>query len=289
MPTNLPKRPTIPDIIHTNPKETQTKAKELLQTRSEKEERDLLVKRNKELKKLKGIKHSTHFYEIIAKYIRGTTVKELAKEYHFTETRIVEMIEEHSRDLVNARETNAIVLGNTYHNQSVERLKKTEVLNEEFLSLLSPPTSPNLSEEEALFCWLYVHKGDSEEAIEEAGLNIGLFKSQRVTYKRGILTRSIYLQNKTNIAQYIKELREAKYHSDDITKKYVQELILDEIDKIKQRGDKRDSVNLRQLIELLGKSIGAFTERIEIHEVDPNKALDHLIELAKEANVKELS
>jgi len=200
------------------------------------------------------------------------------------------MIETHTRDLVNAREANALIMSepDTYSNLAVDKLKKTEVLNEEFFSLLSPPDSNLLTEEEALFSWILVHKGDSQEAIEESGLEVGLFKTQRVTYKRGLLTRSLFLQQKKNVANYITELRERKYYSNDIDKKYVQELILEEIGKAKQRGDNKDAVNIRQLIELLGRSIGAFTERIEIHDVDPSKSLDLLIEMAKEASVKEV-
>ena len=63
----------------------------------------------------------------------------------------------------------------------------------------------------------------------------------------------------------------------------MQELLLEQIEQTKLRGDRKDSVNLRQLIELLGKTIGAFTERVEVHEIDPSKSLDLLIEMAKDA------
>ena len=199
------------------------------------------------------------------------------------------MMEEHFRDVANAKAAHSLVITRRDgYNPVIEKLKATEVINEEFLSLLSPDDSPTLTEEEALFSWIYVHKGDSIEALETAGLHIGLFPDRPATYKRGLLTRSIFLQNKANIAQYIKELREKKYYTEDVTKQYVQELLLEQIAQMQLKGDKRDAVNLRQTIELLGKTIGAFTEKIEVHEVDPSRSLDLLISMAKEASVKEL-
>jgi hypothetical protein len=63
---------------------------------------------------------------------------------------------------------------------------------------------------------------------------------------------------------------------------------LEQIDQVKSKGDRKDAVHLRQLIELLGKTIGAFTEKIEVMEYNPSKSLDLLIELASAASVKEL-
>jgi hypothetical protein len=243
------------------------------------------------LRELKGIVREDCFYKVIEGYIKGKTTPELSTEFHYSEDKIIRMVEEHYKDLVNAKEAHALCItrGGDGYNPVFEKLKASEVMTESFLALLSPWDSCTLSEEEALFSWIYVHKGDSIEAVESSGLNIGLFEERPVTYKRGILTRSLYLQNKANIAAYIKELREKKYYTEDITKQYVQELLLEQIAQMKLKGDKRDGVNLRQTIELLGKTIGAFTEKIEIHEVDPSRSLDLLIEMAKEASVSELN
>ena len=51
----------------------------------------------------------------------------------------------------------------------------------------------------------------------------------------------------------------------------------------------RFRAQILKTIELLGKTVGAFTERIEIHEVDPANALDQLIEMAQEATVQEIT
>jgi hypothetical protein len=42
--------------------------------------------------------------------------------------------------------------------------------------------------------------------------------------------------------------------------------------------------NLLRAIELLGKTVGAFVDKVEIQEVKAADALDQLIEMAKSAN-----
>lgn len=264
-------------------------AKKLLRVRGEREDYYSLTTRNQRLRELKGISKEENFYEILDLYLKGTTIQEISSQYHYHEDKVRRMIDDHHEQLSNSRAAHALVITSTEgYNPVLEKLKAIEVINDDFLDKLSPPTSHTLTEEEALFCWIYVHKGDSQEAIEMATLDTGLFKDQIVTYKRGIFSRSLYLQNKDNVAQYIVDLREQRYYTEDISKQYIQQLLLEQIDQVKSKGDKKDAVHLRQLIELLGKTIGAFTEKIEVMEYNPSKSLDLLIEMAQEASVKEL-
>jgi hypothetical protein len=265
-------------------------AKRLLRIKKEREAQWDRNGRLAALRKLGGITKEKYFYEILDKYLKGTTTSELSLQYNYTEDKLIQMLEEHYRDIVNAKEAHSLcITDNQGYNPIHEKLKAVETITDDFLSLLSPPNSPTLSEEEALFSWILVHKGDAVEAVEEAGLSLGLFKDRAPTYRRGILTRSLYLQNKNNISQYIKTLRDEKYQTEEITKQYIQQELLEQISQMKLKGDRKDAVNLRQSIELLGKTIGAFTEKIEVHEVDPSRSLDLLISMAKEASIKELT
>lgn len=266
-----------------------TEASELLSIAEKRIDKKDRNERLAELRELKGVTKEEYFYNILDDYLKGVPIKELVGKYNYSDKHIRDMIENHHQQLVNARSANALaVTQKDGYNPVLEKLKKIEVLNQEFFDKLSPEDSPTLSEEEALFAWMYVHRGDSREAVEMSTLDVGLFKDQPVTYKRGIFSRAVYLQHKPNVASYIKELRNTKYRQDDVNKTYVQELLLEEIQQIKEKGDKKDSKTLSRLIELLGKTIGAFTERVEVMEVDPSKSLDLLIDMAKEANIKEL-
>ena len=264
-------------------------ARELIKKREQREDYYDLTKRKSQLRSLKGISKEKNFYEILDHYLKGATTPWLAEEFNYPEDKINQMIREHHEQLTNSRMAHSLcITSKEGYNPVLEKLKAIEVINDDFLGKLSPNDSPTLTEEEALFCWIYVHKGDSHEAIEMSTLDIGLFKDQVVTYKRAVFSRSLYLQNKNNIAQYITQLREQRYYTEDISKQYIQQLLLEQIDQVKSKGDRKDAVHLRQLIELLGKTIGAFTEKIEVMEYNPSKSLDLLIELASAASVKEL-
>lgn len=266
-----------------------TEASELLKIAEKRIDQADRNNRLAELRKLKGVTKEEYFYNLLDDYLKGAPIKELEKKYNYSGNKIREMIENHHQQLVNARSANALAITTREgYNPVLEKLKKIEVLNQDFFDKLSTEDSPTLSEEEALFAWIYVHRGDSREAVEMSTLDAGLFKDQPVTYKRGIFSRAVYLQHKPNVASYIKELRNNKYRQDDVNKTYVQELLLEEIQQIKEKGDKKDSKTLSRLIELLGKTIGAFTERVEVMEVDPSKSLDLLIDMAKSATVREL-
>lgn len=270
-------------------KEKLKEAKNLLRKDKEKYKTKQEFEISRALRDLEGTHKELYFYEILDKYLKGAKTKDLALEYHYPEYKIAEMITMHHKDLVNARSAHALASTNKQGNNIIiDKLKATEVINEDFMLLLSQDTSSTLSESEALYAWIYVHRGDTEEAIEMSGLQVGLYKTESATYKRGLMARSFYLQNKPNVSKYIKELREQKFYADDVDKRYVQELILEQIDQLRQQGTKRDIRTLSKMIELLGKTIGAFTEKIEISEVDPSKSLDLLIQMAKEAQVSEI-
>jgi hypothetical protein len=277
-------------VTHDTPDKKQ--AALILQTQKKREKIDTIAQEKTLKRKELGLDKSlTHYkYEIVDKFIKGTPIPQLAEEYHYSHQKISEVILEHHKDLTNARAANALQFtSKDGYNLILEKLKATEVINDEFLLALSPSDSLTLSEAEALYAWVYVTRGDTKEAIEMSNLNTGLFKEVPVTYKRGVLSRSLYLQQKPNVAKYIKELREQRFQVDNVNKSYVQELILEQIDQVKQRGTQQDLRNMSKLIELLGKTIGAFTEKIEISEVDPSKSLDLLIDMAKKAQVKEIN
>lgn len=230
--------------------------------------------------------------KILYEYAYGSDVNTLSTKYSLHPSDIRRFINERLEALINYKERD--ILKESGHDKkekcmrSLQKLKDSELITENFLTSLSDSNDPILTDEEALFAQLYVRTGDSQEAIQGSNLDDGLIETRGPSYKRGILIRSSYLREKPNIKEYISTLREDLFSTNDISKQRVQELLVEEIYKMKEKGDPRDKINLRQTIELLGKTIGAFTEKVEIHEVDPSKSLDALIEMAKEAEVREL-
>lgn len=228
---------------------------------------------------------------ILLGYSRGLTTEELEEKYNLHRSDIRAFINLSISNLMNYKERNILRVRGSQEQvvlqRSLQKLKDMELITETFLSLLSSPSSPTLSDEEALFAQLYIRTGNSEEAIKGSGLDDGLINTG-AGYRRAILVRSSYLREKPNVKEYIDTLRSTLFSPHDIEKGKIQELLIEEIYKMKEEGNPRDKTNLRQTIELLGKTIGAFTEKVEIHEVDPSKSLDALIQMATEATVREI-
>jgi hypothetical protein len=124
-------------------------------------------------------------------------------------------------------------------------------------------------------------------------LDVGLYKERkkqhRFGYSQSLILRSHYLNSKENVATYIKEIREKRFIDSDIGKARVQSELLDQLQYMKASGDPRYKKDILRCIELLGKTVGAFTERIELTQVDPSSALDKLIEMAQEAEVRSIT
>lgn len=231
---------------------------------------------------------------MIYEFSRGIDLEDLSTKYNYTYKDIHKAVNKMLEDLLNIKESR-VLEDNKYKKGlkgpiqvSIRKLKDYKLINEDFLSLLSEDDSKTLSEEESLFSYLYVYRGDAHEGLETSGLSTGLIKGSE-SYRKALTIRAAYLREKPNVASYIQRLREERYITTDVTKDSVQSMLLEELAVMKERGDVRDRVNIRQTIELLGKTIGAFTERVEIHEVDPSSSLDLLIEMAKEAETKELT
>ena len=237
-------------------------------------------------------------------YAEGAlSVKQLAKKYNTSENNIQLIVSRAWQSLTNVRESRALLGGGEGAEKALTTLRGTNLINQAFLSMLSLepegeslPTSLTMTDPEAIYCWVYVHTGDNHTACLQAGLDVGLLKTarhgkddgDRLSYDKALTLRGLYLRQLPHIASYIKELREKRLIDQDVSKSRIQSELIDQLTQMKEEGDPKYRKDILRTIELLGKTIGAFVERVEITEIDPAKALDQLIEMAKTGAVKEL-
>ena len=255
--------------------------------------------------KAEGTLTSQEHLSIVADYTKGElTVNEIAKKYSTTSDNVGLIVNRHWKALCNMRESRALVsadpsLVNSKRNGAssahvvLRELEKAKTFNQEFLDRLSEPDAALLTDEEAMYAWILVHSGDTDDALITSGLDVGLYKDStkdhRFSYDKAIKIRKIYMDNKPNVVAYIKELREKRLIDADVGKARVQSELLEQLHQMKHSGDThRFRTQMLKTIELLGKTVGAFTERVEITEVDPANSLDALIEMAQEATVREI-
>lgn len=248
-----------------------------------------LIKRGKIRTKTKSNKYWK--YQVIDDYLLGDSVHSITKKYGIKDDEVNKIIQAQLRALLNKREETIIKY---MYNNSLQvyanKLKEWQVMTESFTSLLSPPTSPDLSESEMMFAFVYANEYDDKLALSLSGLDVGLEDDKEsdcvctVTREKAIRFRILYLLKKKNIKDYIDKLREENYKEAGIDKSKVMSELYDLLESLKKtRSEKRDNnKELLKVIELLGKGLGVWVEKIEVGKIDPSEALDRLIEMAKE-------
>jgi len=152
----------------------------------------------------------------------------------------------------------------------------------ELSSLLSPVNSTDLTASEIAFAFILHSTGSMTTALKESEFSKVLGSNSAFIQVLGN-----YLLMKPNVQSFLKKLESDQELQLDVTKGVVQNELVSQIyqlkDKIATSTDSRtgDRGYLLKAIELLGKTIGAFQDKITVEQVDPGQALDKLIEMAK--------
>jgi hypothetical protein len=229
---------------------------------------------------------------ILESYSQGQSVVEIAKELSVDSQDVDSYITAFYSNMVNTRQTNALrtslvasgkasaAKGNKVIIKS--KFRDPNNINEDFLSKLSDWDSTSPSDAEHHYAYTYGHTGNNKRALKEAGL-LAKHTSPSSTLSSMNHMRGVYLRDKPIVDSIIKSIQKENLDRLNVDKDYVQTNLIQNIEELKEEVADRPMQrgNLIKSIELLGKTIGAFTEKISIEEVSPNKALDTMIEMAK--------
>ena len=218
------------------------------------------------------------------------SLQDMSEKYDVSRDAIESFINRIYKKFQNVRETK-MLLQSQKNPKYFMQLKKEhfdpERVNEEFLSMLSEPDSLVLTDNELMYCELFVSDGDEIKAIEGAQLDIGLSKGTDKGYNESIKLRSFYLRRKFNIAEYIKHLQKEKIKVLSTGKEHLQAELLSLIEKLRNNGDPKLVPSILKALELVGRSIGAFEDKQVIEHIGGDDALDKILNKAKAATVTE--
>lgn len=229
--------------------------------------------------------------EIVNKYMNtDLTNKQLAEEYKTSEKNIELIVSRHWKALTNVRETKNLVgdqmnnlnhKGGNYH--ALKAIQKVPSINKEFLMLLSEPDDYELTDNELQYCYVFLATGDNTKALQESGLHVNLMGSPRDKEKHSFdlacRLRGMYIRKKKNIAKYLQSLKEKQYIPEIVNKEFIQRELLEQLEHQKELAVSSREIN--KTIEMLGRTVGAFSDVIKVQEVDPAQALDYLSTLAR--------
>lgn len=232
-----------------------------------------------------------HKYDIIDDYIyTNFTNKEIAEKFNTSENNVGLIISRHWKCLSNVRETKMLI--QTQYNNGISTFLKSDILdvekiNEEFLNLLSEGDSLVLSDNELIFCELYNDDNDDIRSLEESKLNAGLKKTRderdKEEYKHALQLRSFYLRRKPNVALYLNQIKKERIKQITDGKEFVQTELLSVIERLKAHGSPQALATYLKAIESLGRTFGAFEDKLTIGELSGDDALDKILAKTKAA------
>jgi hypothetical protein len=215
---------------------------------------------------------------MIKLYSKGKSTTEIAAALGYGATTLQKRMSETLKNVANIAASKGINASPATA-PAITNYQNPELINKSFHDLLSPPDSKALTDTEVRFCWAFVGCNNYEEAIEAANLDAGLFKmgasssaktgtTKIASYEHCLKLRIVYLKSKENILKFIKELRKSSVFKPDIDKDYLQQKIMVQLDSL-ETNPSADSQKLsRDYIQMLGRTFGGFTDKLEIGSVN---------------------
>jgi hypothetical protein len=233
--------------------------------------------------------------EAVGMYSAGRSIEEISEELGWETASVRTAINQHFMNLKTLLETEALVAsqtadGNVVAKRTTKQLncfknqrKIDEDINKSFLEKLSDPHDRLLSNEEVMFCYLSVHEGDARKALIDSGLAEGLTKSAN-GYQRALKLRILMLKGKINIIKYINGLQIDYAKELNINKEVIQTTIMRQLAQLEEQQDPRNAASIAKLTEQLGRTVGAFSDKIVIQEVSFDDAMDRMLDMRKKHN-----
>jgi molecular chaperone GrpE (heat shock protein) len=228
------------------------------------------------------------FYQALQDYIAGTGLDVICDKYKMHPGLFKLEISILLKNIISIQQLRFLISTQldkyeTTREIQIDTLLRKELFVEEFVNTkISSELSSQLTPEEMVYAYLYVTTSDNGLALEQSGLIECLYEP-KVVHKNLL---GIYLRDKTNIKSYIKHIRETRYEASPVTRADIQTELVEQVDKLKEllsynQDSKAHRVNLLKSIELLGKTIGAFVDKVEVKDVSAADAIDQLIEMSK--------
>jgi hypothetical protein len=214
--------------------------------------------------------------------------KELSERYDVSQDTLRNGIRLYRERLNSAYELNymANLQKTKIDDTAIQKALQVTFISDTLQDMLSADDTEVLTDHELMYCYIFSNTGSNDMALKESQLDECL-KEKSPIRKRYL---GMFLREKPNLKLFIQALQKEKLANLDTSKERVQGELITQIEQLKELTAMgggltgTDRSNLLRAIEMLGKSIGAFVDKVELKEVKAADALDKLIEMAKDAN-----
>jgi hypothetical protein len=215
-------------------------------------------------------------FKIVAQYSEGISVLKLSNSFGVPQDTIRSLIDPLSSSLASVQETNKLIAGTKGRSFLPLNIPKSKFINQPFLD--------RIEEGASIYAYYFANSGDNKFALESAGMHVGVpANATKMTKEYVWRVRGQYLREIPEVKRIIQEEHNKKIAEFQIDKPHVQLELVAQIEELKNvvAYDPRQRSNLLKAIEMLGRSIGAFTDRVEVEEVDAKSGLQLLMEKAR--------
>lgn len=232
---------------------------------------------NAKAKRRRGISSLTkeERYDILKGYSEGLDVKAMATEYQLCDNKLSAFIQRQLKDMLVVRETNELM------QQPAKGKPVGAAIQGSISKCLTPAFLQKVDEEADIYAYYFVQTNDNVFALKTSGLDVGIPKSMKATQKQYVYNiRGQYIRAIPAVRDFIRAEQDKLMLDKNINKVYVQRELVEQIEQLKYLSveDPRQRSNLLKSIEMLGKTVSAFTERIELGDADAKTGLDILME-----------
>lgn len=231
-------------------------------------------------------------YKILDDYLKmDCSLGDIAKKWSTKLENIEDIIRDLYKNFIKVKETRALLHtgGGDYYQILHDKYITPELVNREFLEDLSEPNTPYLSDSEVIFSHVLVKTGDSIKAIERSKLYQGIERGTGTNCKELMRLRSDYLNRKPNVSKYLQALQAEKLEILQEGKEYIQSNLIGHIEKLKARENADDDMKIIKALETLGRTVGAFDDKVTIDIAGGDSGLDRIMARAREAKVVDVT
>jgi hypothetical protein len=221
-------------------------------------------------------------YKILLAYAEGIPVHTIATQVSRDKQFISSFIQSTITSMVAIKETNVLI--NSTCTADINRMQgksPAKFITTAFLALIDEQAEP--------YAYYFAQTGDNQFSLIQTGLDVGIARNVKKTTKDYIYRiRGQFLRDIPLVKSIIRSEQDKRIADYQIEKPLVQMELVHQVEQLKEVvvDDPRQRSNLLKAIEMLGRTIGAFTDRVEVEETDAKSGLDILMTRIK-SEVKE--
>lgn len=216
-------------------------------------------------------------FQILLKYSQGIPTGDIAKSVSRDTKEITHFVVSTLDDMTAIRETK-LLMGKPCSAELKVRMGKapSKFITTAFLD--------RVEDQAEVYAYFFAQTGDNKFALIQSGLDIGIAQNLNKNTKDYVMRiRGQYLRDLPPIKKFIQQEQDRRIKEYHLEKAQVQMELVNQVEELKELVviDPRQRTNLLKAVEMLGRTIGAFTDRMEVEETDAKSGLSIILAKAK--------